>query len=248
MTGSSVQARDPESAFRIVRPTRALMGTHLFFHNIRHIASAIGAKRLLDFGAGAGAWYRRPEQREVYDLRDVAEVWACDVDPVVLTHPGSDHQLVIEPGKSLPFEDEAFDLIVADVVFEHIVEPGAVCPELLRVLRPGGVICARTPNKYGYPALATALVPNRHHAGMLRFVQPARRSEDVFPTAFKLNRPGAIRRAFPGCDLQYYGDSAEPSYYFGNRLIYRVMEGVHRILPETLATSYCFFIGKPATA
>lgn len=201
--------------------------------------------RILDYGAGEGTAFRDPERAVLYDLRPLGEVWACDVDPIVSQHPGAHHHVLIEENQSLPFEDGQFDLIVSDVVFEHIRQPDRVTPELMRVLRPGGVICARTPNSFGYPALATRMIPNRLHSAALRVIQPERRSEDVFPTVFRLNRPSAIRKAFPGCAVSWYGDSGEPAYYFGNRLLYGILAGLHRILPETLATSFCFFIEKP---
>lgn len=46
---------------------------------------------------------------------------------------------------ALPFEDEAFDFVVSDQVFEHIEgDPFGAMAETLRVLRPGGVLVHTT--------------------------------------------------------------------------------------------------------
>lgn len=224
-----------------------LDGTVTFYSFVKAVMADLEARRVMDFGAGRGAFADTASRwrRELQDLRQYgAEVWACDVDPVVKTHPCSDYQVVIEPGGPLPFEDEFFDMIVSDVTFEHIADPGASAQELLRVLRPGGVICARTPNKFGYAKILTQIVPNRLHVKFLRAIQPGRKAEDVFPTVYKLNSVRAVKRHFPGCDVYWYRDSAEPAYYFGSPLLYRLGLGIHKLLPDVLATSICFFIVK----
>jgi len=232
---------------RAVTGFTRLDGTITFYAFVKAIMRELDAKQVLDFGAGRGgqlevesAW-----KRELSDLRQYgANVVACDLDPVVAQHPASDRQVVIEPGAPLPFPDGHFDMIVSDFTFEHIDDPAFVAGELLRVLRPGGYICARTPNKYGYATIATSLVPNRMHVRLLGRIQPDRKAEDVFPTRFRMNTVGAIRRHFQGCQIAWYRDSAEPAYHFGSTLVYRFMSGVHKILPNALATSICFFIRK----
>lgn len=225
-----------------------LDGTVTFYSFVKAIMRDMGAARVMDFGAGRGAFFfetRSLWRRELQDLRQYGtEVWACDPDPVVQDHPCSDHQIVIEPGKPLPMEDGFFDMIVSDVTFEHVADPAAVAEELLRVLRPGGVICARTPNRFGYAKLLTQIVPNSLHVRFLGVIQPGRKAEDIFPTVFKLNSVGAVKRHFPGCDVYWYRDSAEPAYYFGNSLLYRLGLFVHKLLPDVLSTSICFFIVK----
>lgn len=232
--------------------TSKLDGTVRFYALVRAVMLRTKARRVLDFGAGRGSfWHLNSEaegsllHRHLQDLRfEGAEVTAADVDPVVLTHPCSQNQMVLKPGEPLPFEDEAFDVIVSDVTFEHIDDPESVAGELLRVLRPGGYLCARTPNKFGYVKVITSMVPNRLHVRFLRRIQPDRLAEDVFPTRYKLNSVADIRRHFPGCDVHHYFDSAEPSYYFGNEIVYRLMLLVHRMMPDALATSLCVFIRK----
>lgn len=229
-----------------------LDGTIIFFSFVKAAIKRAQAKRVMDFGAGRGQVFHdrhRPEaslfKLELMDLRtEGSEVWACDVDPVVAQHPVSDHQIVIGADGLLPFEDNFFDVIVSDVTFEHVANPDVVAAELQRVLRPGGYVCARTPNKYGYVTLAARIVPNRHHVKVLESVAPVKEAQDVFPTVFKMNTVRDIRRLFAGCDVHYYRDSAGPSYYFNNGIIYRLFMVVHKLLPNVMATSLCLLLQK----
>ena len=115
---------------------------------------------------------------------------------VVLTSPFLDHAEVIEPGKPLPYPDNNFDIVFARSVFEHIEDPEWLARELLRIVKPGGLIAAFTPNKFGYFAVAARMVPNRLHVGTLSKIQPGRKAEDVFPTHYRLNTAALLRKAF----------------------------------------------------
>ncbi|MEY4545691.1 MAG: hypothetical protein RL685_1886 [Pseudomonadota bacterium] len=43
----------------------------------------------------------------------------------------------------LPFADSSFDVVYAHQVLQHLKEPGVALLEMLRVLRPGGIVAAR---------------------------------------------------------------------------------------------------------
>src|SRR3546814_21093337 len=101
----------------------------------------------------------------------------------------SQQQHVLDASGKLPFEADAFDLIVSDYVFEHVDDASAVARELQRVLRPGGWIAVRTPNRFGYLKLAASLVPNKWHDPVLGFVQPPRTTFYTFPTQHRPNPP-----------------------------------------------------------
>lgn len=224
-----------------------------FFSFVRAAALRAGTARILDFGAGSGSFFADEAagtgsrfRAHIQDLRNTgARVTACDIDPVVREHPASDEQVVVAAGAPLPFADESFDLVVSYNTFEHIEDPAFTAAELLRVLRPGGYVCAATPSKYGYVALASALIPNRLHAAVLRRVQPRRKAEDIFPTFYRLNTPAQLRRCFKGCDVHHYFFSSEPVYTFDNLLVYRAFLLVHRLLPGPLNMLLCAFIRKP---
>jgi SAM-dependent methyltransferase len=46
----------------------------------------------------------------------------------------------------LPFEDASFDSVVLKDVLEHVADPVAVVREVRRVLRPGGIVFASSPD------------------------------------------------------------------------------------------------------
>ncbi len=197
---------------------------------------------VLDLGAGRGAWFHDDAsayRRAIRDLRPrVARVIGVDVDPVVLTNPATTENHVMRDGR-VPLPDQSVDVVVADYVLEHITDPAAFSAEIARLLRPGGFVCARTPHKYCYVSVAARLVRNRRHSAVLAVVQPGRKAEDVFPTAYRLNTLRDIGRHFSSYESYSYLYSCEPQYYFGRRWLYRVMRTMHRLLP-TVATANLF--------
>jgi SAM-dependent methyltransferase len=207
---------------------------------------------VLDFGAGRGEWFHDDPvryRRWIQNLRGrCAHVDGCDVDPAVLGNPTLDAAAVISPGARLPYEDDRFELVISRYVFEHIQDPDWAASELLRVTKPGGWICAITPNRTGYVALAASMVPNRLHARALGSIQPHRKQQDVFPTAYQLNTPGAIRRHFgAGADVFYYRESGIPAYHFGRAPIFRLQQFLHWLLPSSLSTALFLFLRKKSS-
>ena len=204
---------------------------------------------LLDFGAGRGEFYFDEPVRYRRTLQDfrgrVAHVDGCDMDKAVLKNPVLDAAKVIAPGLPLPYEDNRFDLVVSRYVFEHIEEPEWAAKELLRITKPGGWICALTPNKWGYVALGARLMPNHMHQRALRRIQPHRREADVFPTVYRLNSAQDVKRRFGSeADVYHYSTSAVPSYHFGSLALFRACLFLHRLLPPIFDLSLAFFIRK----
>lgn len=204
---------------------------------------------VLEFGAGRGGNISTdpsPYRRWLQTLRGrCTHVVGCDIDPVVSENPFLDEAVVIRPGEPLPFADDSFDLIVSNNVFEHVADAEQVAGELLRILKPGGVLCASTPNKFGYVALAAMLVRNARHADVLKRVQPHRLAIDVFPTLYRMNTPAALRRLFGKAgDVVIYAHSAEPSYHFGSRPVFGMFKLLHKLLPDQLAATLYVYVRK----
>jgi SAM-dependent methyltransferase len=204
--------------------------------------------QVLEFGAGRGAGLQDDAvafRRALRNLQGkVARVVACDIDEAVLEHPAADETLVIQPAAPLPLPDAAFDLILADFVFEHIQDAALVSGELTRVLKPGGWLCARTPNKYGPVSLVTRLIDNSRHSRLLRWAQPERKEIDVFPTAFRLNSLRDLRRWFPAERFEHftYRYEPEPGYFFNNPVMLRLMLFLSWLLPPVMKTNLFVFL------
>lgn len=222
-------------------------GTVVFFSQIAALLRP--TDQVLDFGAGRGEPIlddEVPYRRHLSNLKGrCAQLHGCDVDTVVLDNPYLDHAEVIRPEAALPYSDNQFDLIVARHVFEHVGNPDHVAHELLRIVKPGGWIAAVTPNKLGYIALGARLVPNRFHVRALARVQPERKSEDVFPTRYRMNTRRALRKAFGGgVEIFTAGWASEPCYHFGSPYLYRSFKWAHKFLPAALQPTLFIYIKK----
>lgn len=103
-------------------------------------AGVTPGQTVLDIGCGPGAL------TEVLAARlGAGAVQACDPSPPFVAacaarNPGVD----VRAGRaeSLPFDDGAFDTVLAQLVLHFVSEPDAAARELRRVLRPGGVAAA----------------------------------------------------------------------------------------------------------
>ena len=205
--------------------------------------------RVLDFGAGRGEQIMDDPigyRRTLVNFQGrCAHVEGCDVDPVVLSNPFLDSAKVLVPGDPLPYPDASFDIIVSRYVFEHVDDPAWMARELLRITKPGGWICAVTPNSFGYIAMAARMVPNRHHVRALSRIQPGRKAEDVFPTRYRLNTRRALERHFGGeAVVHTYTASAEPAYHFNSSVVFGTFKLLHKLLPDFFQTTLFIFINK----
>ena len=220
------------------------------------VSELVGADDVvLDFGAGRGrqSEFGGPHLQLISRLKGRCKrLIGVDVDPVVLENTTVDEAHLLTPGSPLPIPDASVDLIFSYAVFEHIDNPEATAAEFDRVLKPGGWICAFTPNKWGYVGLGARLIPNRLHTRLLGVVQPGGRVEqDVFPVRYRMNTRGAIRRLFPKGRFEdfSFGINCQPSYNFGSALIARLWLLYMALTPQALAQALFVFVrkrGEPA--
>ena len=95
----------------------------------------------LEVGSGTG-----PVARKLAGWPDVERVVGVDPSPVFLAKAAElargIENLSFEEGdgRSIPFDDETFDLVVTHTLLCHVPGPGAVLDEARRVLRPGGTL------------------------------------------------------------------------------------------------------------
>lgn len=205
---------------------------------------------VLDFGAGRGKWAEEKSafRRDLLTLKGrCKKMVGVDVDDAVLENPLLDEAHVFEPGETLPFGDNTFDLIVSWAVFEHVADPDLYARELSRVLKPGGLLCAWTPNKWGYVGIGARLIPNRLHAKILTRMMKSNRSEaDIFPTTYRLNTRRAIRRYFPDSefDNSTFVFAGQPGYHGGRVFVARLWMFFNWVMPAAFGPYLYIFLRK----
>ncbi|OZB57547.1 MAG: hypothetical protein B7X35_00935 [Halothiobacillus sp. 14-56-357] len=95
--------------------------------------------RLLDIGCG--------EKPLMPFLGDGVDYIGLDYPPTV-AKGYSGKADVFGDGQCLPFADASFDCITILDVMEHLPNPEAAFGEMLRVLKPGGILISQTPFLY----------------------------------------------------------------------------------------------------
>jgi SAM-dependent methyltransferase len=136
------------------------------FDTYRNMLASLGhpltsKTRILDFGCGSGELVKSAHEAGL-------DAWGCDIDfSSEWIEPGTLHDLLasnrvreiqrasvgkVSPGEGetyrLPFDDNLFDVVISDQVFEHVRNYGEVLKELARVTKPGAVMLHLFPSKY----------------------------------------------------------------------------------------------------
>ena len=111
------------------------------------IFSQVGNKvnSILDVGCGS-AWVASkyiPRNKKVFSL-DISKL---NVTKALTTYPSMQHYGTIADSYYLPFKNDAFDIIIASEVIEHVVSPKDFVKELYRCVNPGGKLILTTPYK-----------------------------------------------------------------------------------------------------
>jgi ubiquinone/menaquinone biosynthesis C-methylase UbiE len=145
----------------------------------------------LDLGCGhqiLPAWHAAEERKLVARCKEVV---GMDYDQHSLLNHQTISRRVRGDVSSLPFRDNYFDMVTANMVVEHLSEPSAQFREVHRILKPGGLFIFHTPNAHGYSTAMARLVPDAIK-GKLIYLLDGRQEEDVFETHYKANTPHQV--------------------------------------------------------
>ena len=140
----------------------------------------------LDLGCGHQVlpFWREAEEREL--VSRCGQIVGMDYDLPSLQKHRSVKLRVRGHIDTLPFKDNHFDLVTANMVVEHLADPALQFSEINRVLKPGGVFLFHTPNALGYPTVINRMVPDQLKHKLI-YLLDGRQEDDVFETHYAAN-------------------------------------------------------------
>jgi SAM-dependent methyltransferase len=183
--------------------------------------------RVLDLGCGRGG---------VMELfwHDVRTAVGADPDYASLAERRVKMPAVCCRGEALPFQTEAFDLVIGLWVLEHLAQPEKVLNEIRRGLAPGGHFLFLTPNarhpliwanrySWAMPAVQRLLIPRLY----------GRAEADTFRTYYRANTAVQLQRLAARCGFEPRALRAisDPTYLAFNALTFRLSIGLESLLP-----------------
>jgi SAM-dependent methyltransferase len=212
-------------------------GTVAFMLRVRSLLTPDSV--VLDIGCGRGDGKLHDPvriRRDLCNLHDVCgRIIGIDPDPAAAMNPLVDEFRRIQDPRHWPVESGSIDLACADYVVEHVDDVDAFFSECSRVLKPGGYLCLRTPNLLSYFGLISKAVPNRFHSKVVTKLQDNRQKADVFPTRYRCNTLGKLRRTLRrhGFDACVIGHEPEPAYLSSSRILF-AMGVLHQKLAPSM--------------
>ena len=220
-------------------------GTVAFYNRVNSLIDI--SFLVLDVGCGRGEYKDDTVffRKNLKILRGKgSKVIGIDIDENAKNNPFIDEFKLI-CGNYWPVDDNSIDLIVCDNVLEHIEEPDKFFNEIRRVLKNNGFICIRTTNLWNYIALLATIIPNKYHHIVTSFAQDDRKNVDVFPTLYRCNTIGKLKRIMKKnfFECVVYGYEAEPSYHSFSNIAYFLGVLHQRFIPGLLKHSI-FAFGK----
>ena len=153
-----------------------------------------GDSHWLDLGCGHRMLAKGRLSQEKELVGRARRVVGIDYDLPSLRQHQSISELVRGSVDQLPFKEQRFDLVSANMVVEHLAAPVEQFREIRRVLRPGGRFVFHTPNRRGYTVRMARLVPEGLKSRLVRLIE-GRAAADVFPTFYRANTTADVAEA-----------------------------------------------------
>lgn len=200
--------------------------TMIVFHRLFGSVIKQGS-RVLDLGCGRG-------NVVIEDYRsDIAEAVGIDASREAVEGNTRLDRIVIGNVERLPFEDQSFDLVISQWVFEHLEHPEVVFAECFRVLKPGGCIMFVTPYKYSSVLIAKRLLGSSFTKKILKHVY-GRDEQDVFETMYRANTRSDLRRLFQraGFKEESLTENVDPSYWGLNEMCFWISAMLSKLFPR----------------
>jgi ubiquinone/menaquinone biosynthesis C-methylase UbiE len=149
----------------------------------------------LDVGCGHRVLPASLEPLEDRLISQADHVTGCDVDEEAFRRHRSIRDVRLGSANSLPFADQSFGLVTANMVCEHLSEPESAFREVARVLQGGGEFIVHTPNLWNYLVFSnhvlSRIVPRKLLLAIVSRAE-SRAVEDIYPTYYRANTAGRL--------------------------------------------------------
>ncbi len=117
-----------------MKPSRDASLNYGYILQLALSSTAVARPRILDFGSGQGR------------LIELALARNADIHGVDLIGVAANERVRPIVDGRIPFDDQSFDVVVSNQVFEHIADPRPSLLEIHRVLKRGGTLIALFPD------------------------------------------------------------------------------------------------------
>jgi SAM-dependent methyltransferase len=111
----------------------------------RAVGRPVDGCRLLDVGCGTGGF-------SVLAGQAGAEIWSVDASPEAAALAADRTvrgRVLVATAESLPLASASFEVVYCFSTLEHLADAAGAIREMVRVLRPGGLLYLHTPNRWG---------------------------------------------------------------------------------------------------
>jgi SAM-dependent methyltransferase len=136
--------------------------------------------------------------------------------------------LVAEMG-AVPIQSDSVNVIVLNMVAEHLQHPERVFAELARILKPHGWLILMTPSIWNIVTIINRLIPNRWHPLVAKALTGAAES-DTFPTFYRASSEAQLQQVIGPhlrlIDLQYF-QPPPYAFVFSRKVCWLVIQFYH---------------------
>ena len=97
--------------------------------------------------------------------------------------------------EKIPLKDNSIDIIFCNMVLEHIADPKSFFEKIEKILTSGGYFIFSTPGIYNIAVFPNRMIPDVV-SKKLSAALTKTNEDDVFPTSYKANSIGQIKKLF----------------------------------------------------
>jgi ubiquinone/menaquinone biosynthesis C-methylase UbiE len=152
----------------------------------------IQGKHVLDLGCGTGILTLKLLER------DAGKICAVDISEYMVGvlkkkieaggYPSNSVDFSVADAEKLPFDDCVFDLVISSMVFGMVPNQAGMMSEMVRIVKPGGMIALSTHGPTHYAELSDAVfaaIPKRYMLGrrILYWPRGTERMQKFFQTS-----------------------------------------------------------------